>query len=126
MDEVRLDAPALAFTALISIASGVLFGLLPAFRASRSDVAETLKAGGRGTGSGAIGQGARSLLVIAEVSLSLILLVGRTADQSFLRLRSVDMGFDARGLAVVPVRLPEVSYPDPEQAARYWRCAGAR
>jgi ABC-type antimicrobial peptide transport system permease subunit len=41
MDEVRLDAPALAFTALISLASGVLFGLLPAFRASRSDVAET-------------------------------------------------------------------------------------
>ena len=121
LDEVRLDAPALAFTALITIASGVLFGLLPAFRASRSDVAEMLKAGGRGTGSGAIGQGARSLLVVAEVSLSLILLVGAgLLIQSFLRLRSVDMGFDARGLAVVPVRLPEATYPEPERAARYF------
>ena len=121
MDEVRLDAPALAFTALIAVASGVLFGLLPAFRASHSDVAETLKAGGRGTGSGAIGQGARSLLVVAEVSLSLILLVGAgLLIQSFLRLRSVDMGFDARGLAVVPVRLPEATYPEPERAATYF------
>ena len=121
MDEVRLDALALAYTVLISIVSGVLFGLLPAVRASRSDVAETLKAGGRVAGSGAIGQGARSLLVIAEVSLSLILLVGAgLLIQSFLRLRSVDMGFDARGLAVVPVRLPEVAYPDPERAARYF------
>jgi putative ABC transport system permease protein len=121
MDEVRLDAPALAFTALIAITSGVLFGLLPAFRASRSDVAETLKAGGRGTGAGAIGQGARSLLVIAEVSLSLILLVGAgLLIQSFLRLRAVDMGFDARGLAVAPIRLPEATYPDPERAARYF------
>jgi predicted permease len=121
LDEVRLDAPALAFTALISIASGVLFGLLPAFRASRSDVAEMLKAGGRGTGSGAIGRGARSLLVVAEVSLSLILLVGAgLLIQSFLRLRSVDMGFDARGLAVVPVRLPEATYPDPERVTRYF------
>ena len=120
MDEVRLDAPALAFTVLISIVSGVLFGLLPAFRASRSDVAETLKAGGRGTGGGAIGQGARSLLVIAEVSLSLILLVGAgLLIQSFLRLRSVDMGFDARGLAVVPIRLPDAT-SDPERAARYF------
>jgi predicted permease len=99
----------------------VLFGLLPAFRASRSDVAEVLKAGGRGAGSGLVGQGARSLLVVAEISLSLILLVGAgLLIQSFLRLRSVDMGFDANGLAVVPVRLPEVAYPDPDRAARYF------
>lgn len=56
LEDVRIDAPVLAFTALVALGSGVLFGLLPAFRASRPDPAEALKAGSRGTGTGAIGR----------------------------------------------------------------------
>ena len=121
LDDVRIDGPVLAFTALVALGSGVLFGLLPAFRASRPDAAEALKAGGRGTGSGTIGQGVRSALVVAEVALSLVLLVGAgLLMRSFVRLQSVELGFEPTGLAVVPIRLPEATYPDPEKAAGFF------
>ena len=121
LDDVRIDGPVLAFTALVALGSGVLFGLLPAFRASRPDAAEALKAGGRGTGSGTIGQGVRSALVVAEVALSLVLLVGAgLLMQSFVRLQSVELGFEPTGLAVVPIRLPEATYPDPEKATGFF------
>src|SRR5215204_2204978 len=113
LDEVRIDAPVLAFTALIALGSGVLFGLLPAVRASRSDAGEALKEGGRGMGAGLVGQGIRSALVVAEVSLSLVLLVGAgLLMRSFLRLQAVELGFETRGLLVAPLQLSATAYPD--------------
>ncbi|MEJ7811539.1 MAG: ABC transporter permease [Gemmatimonadaceae bacterium] len=121
LDDVRLDTPVLAFTALIALGSGVLFGLLPALRASRPDIAEVLKAGGRGEGRSAPGQGVRGALVIAEVALSLILLIGAgLLMRSFARLQSVDVGFTSRGVTVMPFRLPEAWYPDAERAAAFY------
>ena len=119
LDDVRIDGPVLAFTALAALGSGVLFGLLPALRASRPDAGEVLKQGPRGSGAGLVGQGVRSALVVAEVSLSLVLLVGAgLLMRSFVRLQAVTIGFEPAGLAVVPLRLPEASYPEPERAAR--------
>jgi predicted permease len=127
LEDVRIDGPVLAFTALIALGSGILFGLLPAFRASRPDVAEALKAGGRGTGSGAMGQGARSALVVVEISLSLVLLVGAgLLTRSLLRLQGVDLGFEATGVVVVPIRLPEATYSDPDKTTRYYDEAVSR
>jgi predicted permease len=127
LDDVRLDGPVLAFTALVALGSGVLFGLLPAFRASRPDVAEALKAGGRGAGAGAMGQGLRSALVVVEVSLSLVLLVGAgLLTRSLIELQRVSLGFDADGVVVVPVTLPEATYGDGERVARYFQDAVER
>ncbi len=114
LDDVRLDTPVLAFAAVVALGSGLLFGLVPALRASRSDLAETLKEGARGSGAGAMGDGVRSALVVAEVMLSLILLIGAgLLMRSFVRLQGVDTGFDATGVVVVPFRLPEASYAEP-------------
>jgi predicted permease len=122
LEDVRLDAPVLAFTLVIALASGILFGLVPAIRASRTDLAETLKEGVRGIGAGTVGEGVRSLLVVSEIMLSLILLIGAgLLMQSFVRLQSVEVGFDPRGVHVVPFRLPETSYPEAVQtSAFYW------
>jgi predicted permease len=121
LDDVRLDLPVLAFTAVVALGSGVMFGLLPAIRVSRANIGEVLKAAGRGEGRGTVGQGMRSTLVIAEVSLSLVLLVGAgLLMRSFARLQSVDVGFDPAGVVVVPVQLPETSYPDSQRTATFY------
>ena len=119
LDEVRLDLPVLAFSALAALGSAVLFGLLPALHASRADAGETLKAGARGTGDGASG-GVRSALVVAEVALSLVLLVGAgLLMRSFVRLRGVELGFDPRAVAVVPLRAPGGAGDDPARVAAF-------
>ena len=121
LDDVRLDAPVLAFTAFVALGSGMLFGLLPAVRASRSDLAETLKEGARGSVGAPAGEGVRSALVIAEVMLSLILMIGAgLLMRSFVRLQSVETGFDPNGLLVVPFRLPETSYPEPAHRTAFF------
>ncbi|HJU88933.1 MAG TPA: ABC transporter permease [Gemmatimonadaceae bacterium] len=121
LEDVHLDAPVLLFTAALAVGSGLLFGLVPAFRASRPDIGETLKEGGRGAGEVGIGRGIRAALVIAQVSLSLVLLIGAgLLMRSFARLQSVDVGFDSREVSVVQLRLPEPSYPDAEQSARFY------
>jgi predicted permease len=118
LEDVRLDAPVLAFTAVLALGSALLFGLLPAWRASRSDVNEVLKEGGRDS-RGVIGRGMRSVLVVAEVSLSLMLLIGAALlMRSFAGLQAVDVGFIAKDLSVVPLQLPATTYAEPERAAR--------
>jgi predicted permease len=122
LEDVRMDAPVLAFMTLVTLGSGVLFGLLPAFRASRPDPGEALKTGGRGTGAGAAGQGLRSALVVAEISLSLVLLVGAALlGRSFIRLQGVELGFDPRGVSIAPIALPPALYPDREKATAYFQ-----
>ena len=120
LEDVRLDAPVLAFTLVLALGSGVLFGLAPALRAARSDHAESLKQGARGS-SGLAGDGVRSALVVAEVMLSLILLIGAgLLTRTFVRLQNVDTGFDARGVIALPLRLPEASYPDTARATAFY------
>lgn len=114
--DVRLDTPVLAFTAIVALVSGALFGLLPALRATRADVGEVLKGGGRGESQGATGRGTRAALVVSQISLSLILLIGAgLLMRSFVRLQAVDIGFTPTNVAAVRIRLPETSYPDPER-----------
>jgi predicted permease len=108
LDAISLDATVLAFTCAVSIATGVLFGLAPALRAARVDLNTSLKAGGRNAqGEGGFGSSRRrlrSLLVVGEVAISLMLLIGAgLLVRSFVRLQSVSPGFEPDG--VVSMRL---------------------
>ncbi len=92
---IQIDAPVFLFALAISIGTGILFGLAPAIKAARADVQTSLKEGGRGFSGGR--SAARGALVVAEVALSMILLIGAgLLIRSFYRLSNVDPGFDAR------------------------------
>jgi putative ABC transport system permease protein len=114
-----LDARVLVFTAAISLLTGVLFGLAPAMSISPTALAESLKEGGR-SGSGGLRSGrARNLLVIAEVSLALVLLVGAgLLVRTLVRLQNVPLGFDPHNvLTMVVAKSPG----EPEQTGEFYR-----
>jgi putative ABC transport system permease protein len=118
----QLDARVLAFTMLISLATGVLFGLVPALQISRSVTYESLKEGGRSASSGLAPLRLRRLLVVAEVALSLILLAGAgLLMKSFLRLQEVDAGFRPDGVLTLRIALPQARYPQPAQVRTFYR-----
>jgi putative ABC transport system permease protein len=106
-----IDARVLAFTAAVAVTTGVLFGLAPAWQVSRVDMHDSLKEGSRGAGTGSGRQRLRHALVVAEVALSIILLVGAALMiQSFLRLQRVDPGFDRRNILASTVVLSGSRY----------------
>lgn len=102
--EARLDARVLGFTALVSLATGVLFGLAPALGASRRGLAESLKEGGRSGGDGRRSGRARSLLIVGEVALALVLLVGAgLLVRTLGELQNVPLGFNPRNVLTMTV-----------------------
>ncbi|OLE69183.1 MAG: hypothetical protein AUI36_04950, partial [Cyanobacteria bacterium 13_1_40CM_2_61_4] len=109
--EIHVDARVLGFALLISVGSSLLFGLVPALRASRIDLVEVMKEGGRG-GSGARRRG-RSALLVAEVGLSMVLLVGAGLMMRALLREQRDLpGFDTRGLLTADILLGGTKYFD--------------
>src|SRR5215475_3364917 len=104
--EIRVDRVALLFTLAVSILTGLIFGLAPGWQAAKTDVNESLKEGGR-SGGGAGSRRARQGLVIAEIAMSLVLLVSAgLLINSFARLLRVDPGYDPQGLMVMPLGFP--------------------
>jgi putative ABC transport system permease protein len=112
--EITLDTQVLAFTLLVSVVAGILAGLIPSVRFTRSDVNEALKQGqGRGS-SDSSGSKTRGLLVVSEVALSLVLLIGAgLMVRSLWELRSVKPGFDPRNVLTMTVPLPATKFPSP-------------
>ena len=109
--EVTIDLRVLGFTFVVSILTGILFGLLPALQASRPNLNERLKAGGRNATSGTNRQRLRSSLVIAEIALSLVLLVGAgLLIRSFVRLQAVNPGFNPSNLLTMRIDLTGPKY----------------
>jgi putative ABC transport system permease protein len=105
-DTIGLDPAVLAFTIVVSLVTGLAFGLLPALRVSRSNTAEALRDGARGSTEGAGRSRVRSILVASEIALALVLLAGAgLAIRSFAALRAIDPGFDPHGVVSAVVTL---------------------
>jgi putative ABC transport system permease protein len=112
IDLLTVDARVLAFTAVVSILTGLVFGLAPAVRASRPNLQTTLKESARATAGLAAGR-LRSVLVVGEVALALVLLVGAGLTvRSFSRLIAIDPGFSPERVVTVRLTLPDTRYPD--------------
>ena len=118
--EIGLDARVLAFTLGVSLLTGMIFGLAPALQASRPDLNETLKEAGRGsTGRRHI---MRSVLVVSEVALTLVLLIGAgLMIRSFYGLQRVDPGFVPDNLLTFNVSLPQKKYSEPQQRISFYQ-----
>src|SRR5256885_1037852 len=112
-NEIGLDLRVLVFTLIVSLATGLLFGLVPALQTTNSDVNEALKEGGRGSTEGARRNRFRSFLIISEVGLATVLLVGAgLLLQSLLRLQNVHPGFNPERVLTMELGLPETTFPD--------------
>src|SRR5262247_453252 len=121
LGEVGLDGRALAFTALASLLTGVIFGLAPALQASRPGLNDALRESGR-TGAGASGQRLRNAFVIAEIALALALLAGAGLTlKSFWRLQTVDPGFNPDGVLTMRMLLPFTTHPQIGERAAFFR-----
>jgi putative ABC transport system permease protein len=124
---VKISAPVLGFTFGVALLVGVVFGLVPAFEASRFDLHESLKEGGRSGGGGARSNRLRGVFVVAEVALALVLLVGAGLFiRSFSRLQAVDPGFDAEGVLTMRVSLPLMKYDSDRKRIDFFRQAVER
>jgi len=114
---IRLDLGAFLFTFAVALASGVLSGIAPSLMSSRTNISETLKESGRGASSGRARHRLRSALVVAEVSLSLVLLVGAgLLVKGFNALLTVNQQYHPETLLTLNLDLPELQYP--QRAAR--------
>ena len=110
---IHIDVRVLSFSLSISILTGIIFGLAPAWSAARTDLAESLKEGGRGLTAGPAGHLLRRLLVTAEFALALVLLTGAGLFiKGFSRLRSVDPGFNAASVLTMHLQLPASRYAE--------------
>jgi predicted permease len=118
---IQLDASVLGFTLLVSLATGVIFGLVPAWQASHVDLNSSLKSGSR-TGSAGEGKGrVRNALIMAEVALALVLLISAgLLIQSFARLGRVQPGVRTERLLTARVSLPDVAYPKNENVIAFY------
>ena len=116
IDEVAIDGRVLVFTFLTSVMTGLLFGCVPAFHASKVDLIESMKASSRGTTGTFARQRIRSGLVVVQVAFAVILLVGAgLVVSSFVRLKTNDIGADPRGV---------IGFTVPFQGARYSETVG--
>ena len=126
LDVIAIDGPVLVFTFGVSILTGIVFGLAPAYRAARPDLNNALKAGGRNTqGEGGLGSSRRrlrSLLVVAEVALSLMLLVGAgLLVRSFVRIQQVTPGFNPENVISMRLGASGRQFPNPEARGEYFQ-----
>jgi len=119
-----VNVPVLLFTIALTLFTGIAFGLVPAFEASRFDLNEPLKESGKGVIGGTRAHRLRSLFVVAQVALALVLLVGAgLLMKSLNRLQSVEPGFDPGNLLTMRVNLPERKYDSDPKLLNFFKQA---
>jgi predicted permease len=120
--EAGLNVEVLAFTAIVSVFTGIAAGIFPAIHLSRSNVNQALKEGLGRTGSDSGGNATRSALVVVEVSLSLVLLVGAgLMIRSFQFLRHVDPGFDSSGVLTMSAAVSRTKFSQPQEELSFFQ-----
>ena len=118
---VRIDLVVLAFTFFISLATGLLFGLVPALRTARVNLIDSLKDGLRGASESVVRNRTRSLLVVFESAIAVMLLIGAgLLVRSLVALQNVDPGFDPNNVLTMRISLPMQKYDTPEKAANFF------
>src|SRR5581483_10524282 len=116
LDQIRIDVRVLGWTALVSLMTGVIFGLVPAWQSSRLNLNEALKEGGRSATEGAGGRRWRNLLVVTELALAVMLLVGAgLLVRSLWRLQRVDAGVNAERVLTMQIALRGQRYAQEQQ-----------
>ena len=122
MDEVHIDPLVLAFTLGVSLLTGLVFGLAPAWHIARTDLRETLNEAGRGTSAAGGSLHLRSGLVVTELALAVLLLVGAgLLIRSFSHLLDVSPGFQSQHLLTMEISLPEKAYPDGPPVQKFFK-----
>jgi putative ABC transport system permease protein len=122
LSSAGVDGRALIFTLLVSLFTGILFGLAPAFHASRFNLFRSLKEGGRTATDGVGRSRIRALLVISQVSLAVVLLIGASLlIESVFHLLHQSPGFEPQGVIAFNLDLPDSRYGKPEQSADFFR-----
>jgi putative ABC transport system permease protein len=123
-DKIGLDSRAFLFALGIAVAAGILAGLVPAIESSRPDMNETLKEGGRGGTSGRTRQRLRSIFVVAEIALSLVLLIGAgLLVKGFRALLGINQNFAPKTLLTMTIDLPKSRYGDAAKRANFYQQA---
>ena len=120
--EIGLDGPVLAATALLSLLTGLLFGLVPALHLSRSNVAATLNEGGRAATTSRTRHAVRAGLVVLQLASSLVLALGAgLLIRSLVEMTSIDLGFDPDRVLTAQLQAPATDYPNPDDVVRLYR-----
>jgi putative ABC transport system permease protein len=120
--EIGIDARVLAFTVAVSLITGAVFGLIPGLQASKPDLQESLKEGTRSATGGLWAQKTRSLLVVSEIALAMLLLVGAgLLIRSFVSLQKTQLGFNAENLLTIGINASPQKYPQAQKRAAYFK-----
>jgi putative ABC transport system permease protein len=124
---ISVNGEVLAFTFIVAILTGALFGVVPAWKASRLDLNEVLKQSAQTASRAALSHRTSRNLVVVEVTLSLIVLVAAgLLIQSMIRLTNAPLGYERDRLLTADLRLPVSSYPKPDDAMRFWERLGSK
>lgn len=119
---VRIDATVLAFTLLISLVTGVVFGLAPALRTLKENLVDALKDGIRGSSEATMKNRTRSLLVVFESAIAVMLLIGAgLLIRSLVALQSVDLGFNPDKALTMRIDLPRQKYTTPDKTSNFFQ-----
>src|SRR5499426_270762 len=121
VNEINIDGRAIGFTLAVTLVTGLLFGLAPAWQSAKPDLNESLKeGGGKGAGSGGRHH-LRGLLVVGEIAVALVLLVGAgLMVKSLYRLQGVEPGFNPSHALTMRLALPEAKYPEPQRQRNFF------
>ncbi len=125
--ELSVDWSVLGVTFVLAVATGILFGLVPAAHVARLDLSDALRDGSRGQSGGLERRRARSLLVITEMALAVLLVIGAGLTiRSFVNLQQIDTGFDARNVLTLRLSLPSARYETADGVAGFYQDLGDR